>query len=84
MNSSISESPISWHILRQAAVNGMCMLGGPSLSICCNALGPKGRTVLSCLQDIMKTDTGRRMAQHRHEVMESYLKEFYAEWDALA
>lgn len=33
------------------------------------------------MQDIMKTDAGKRMAQHRHGFMEAYLTEFYAEWD---
>jgi uncharacterized protein len=33
------------------------------------------------LQDKMKTQAGRRMAQHRHEFMEAYLAEFCQEWD---
>ena len=31
------------------------------------------------MQDMMKTAAGRRMAQHRHDVMEQYLEEFYRE-----
>jgi len=30
----------------------------------------------------MGTETGRRLAQHRHEVVERFLAEFHAEWDA--
>jgi len=33
------------------------------------------------LKDRMNTDTGRKMAEHRHKFMEEYLKEFYLEWD---
>jgi len=36
------------------------------------------------MQDMMKTVAGKRMAQHRHEMMEEYLEEFYREWDAEA
>ena len=32
----------------------------------------------------MKTEAGRRMAEHRHEVMEQYLGEFHREWDGEA
>ena len=35
---------------------------------------------LLLLKDLMNTDEGRRMAQHRHDVMESFLREFYDEW----
>jgi uncharacterized protein len=33
------------------------------------------------LQDLMNTKTGKRLARHRHKVMEKFLDEFYAEWD---
>lgn len=36
---------------------------------------------LLLLKDRMNTETGRKMAIQRHEFMESYLKQFYAEWD---
>ena len=36
------------------------------------------------MQGMMKTEAGKRMAQHRHEVMETFLQEFYREWDAEA
>ena len=32
----------------------------------------------------MKTESGRRMAQRRHAVMEQFLHEFMQEWDAVA
>ena len=35
---------------------------------------------LLLLKDLMGTETGRRMAGHRHQVMEAYLEEFFAEW----
>lgn len=31
----------------------------------------------------MKTKAGKRMAEHRHKVMEEYLAEFYREWDGI-
>ncbi len=33
------------------------------------------------IKDMMNTETGRRMATHRHRYMEDFLKEFYAEWE---
>jgi uncharacterized protein len=36
---------------------------------------------LLLLKERMNTETGRKMAEHRHKYMEDYLKEFYAEWD---
>lgn len=33
------------------------------------------------LKDRMFTKTGKQMAQHRHEVVEQFLKEFHDEWD---
>lgn len=36
---------------------------------------------LLLLKDRMFTKTGKEIAQHRHEVMEQFLKEFYDEWD---
>ena len=36
---------------------------------------------LLLLKDKMNTNTGRRMAQERHQFMEQYLDQFYAEWD---
>jgi HD superfamily phosphodiesterase len=35
-------------------------------------------------QDMMKTDAGKRMALHRHRVMEDFLTEFGREWDGKA
>jgi uncharacterized protein len=29
----------------------------------------------------MNTKTGRRIAKQRHQFMENYLDQFYAEWD---
>lgn len=31
------------------------------------------------LKNMMKTETGKRLAQKRHEFMESYLDQFFAE-----
>jgi uncharacterized protein len=34
------------------------------------------------LKELMQTPTAKRMAEHRHKVMEEYLAEFKKEWDA--
>lgn len=36
---------------------------------------------LFLLKDLMNTQTGRKMAEERHQFMEEFLKQFYAEWD---
>ena len=36
---------------------------------------------LLLLKDRMNTKTGKQIAKNRHEFMESYLKQFYAEWE---
>lgn len=36
---------------------------------------------LLLLKDIMNTKTGKEIARHRHQYIEDYLKEFYAEWE---
>ncbi|MCF8237887.1 MAG: HD domain-containing protein [Saprospiraceae bacterium] len=36
---------------------------------------------LLLLKDKMNTETGRKMAQTRHQFMEAYLEQFYREWD---
>jgi uncharacterized protein len=33
------------------------------------------------LKDWMQTETGRKLAVHRHAFLEAYLEEFYAEWE---
>lgn len=38
---------------------------------------------LLLLKDQMKTETGRRIAVERHNYMESFLSQFYAEWNGL-
>lgn len=37
---------------------------------------------LLLLKDRMNTKSGKKMAERRHQFMEEYLKEFYAEWSA--
>ena len=36
---------------------------------------------LLLLKDKMNTETGRKIAEERHEFMETFLKQFYAEWN---
>lgn len=38
---------------------------------------------LLLLKNRMNTETGRRMAQQRHEYMEQFLREFYDEWNGI-
>lgn len=35
------------------------------------------------LKQNMNTETAKKMAQHRHQVMEQFLEEFFAEWDGV-
>jgi uncharacterized protein len=35
---------------------------------------------LLLLKDLMYTKTGKRLARHRHKIMEQYLDEFFKEW----
>lgn len=35
------------------------------------------------LKDMMNTDIAKQMAETRHQYMEEFLKEFYAEWDGI-
>lgn len=39
---------------------------------------------LLLLKDRMHTQTGKKIAEHRHIVMEQYLEEFFKEWDGKA
>lgn len=39
---------------------------------------------LLLLKDLMHTETGKNMAQSRHKYMETYLEEFYKEWEGKA
>jgi len=39
---------------------------------------------LLLLKDLMKTQTGKAMAEKRHQVMIDYLEHFYAEWEGRA
>lgn len=39
---------------------------------------------LLLLKGLMHTDTGKQLAQHRHEVMEEFLHEFFKEWQGKA
>lgn len=36
---------------------------------------------LLLLKDLMKTQAGRQMAEERHQFMETYLQQFFAEWE---
>jgi uncharacterized protein len=36
---------------------------------------------LLLLKDLMNTETGRKMAEHRHDFMFAYLDQFYKEWE---
>jgi len=38
---------------------------------------------LLLLSDKMNTETGKRIAKQRHQFMEQYLDQFYAEWDGI-
>ena len=36
---------------------------------------------LLLIKDLMNTETGKKIAEHRHYYMKEFLKEFYSEWD---
>ena len=36
---------------------------------------------LLLIKDLMNTETGKKIAEHRHNYMKSFLEEFYSEWD---
>ncbi len=38
---------------------------------------------LLSLKDLMNTDTARKVAKERHEFMETFLEQFYDEWDGI-
>ncbi|RZL39619.1 MAG: HD domain-containing protein [Pedobacter sp.] len=38
---------------------------------------------LLLLKDLMKTESGKKMAQQRHDFMLAYLDQFYQEWDGM-
>jgi len=38
---------------------------------------------LLLLKDLMKTPAGKQMAEQRHEFMQTYLQQFYAEWEGI-
>ncbi|MET3112795.1 uncharacterized protein AAKU52_000513 [Pedobacter sp. CG_S7] len=38
---------------------------------------------LLLLKDLMKTPAGKQMAEERHEFMQIYLQQFYAEWEGI-
>ncbi|RAJ83239.1 uncharacterized protein CLV59_103200 [Chitinophaga dinghuensis] len=39
---------------------------------------------LLLLRDRMNTETGKRLAEQRHQFMEQYLQQFYAEWEGMS